>query len=247
MTKADTRPIYALPSANPDMAALHLSNWVAQGYRVIVGQDRVRYAPPAGVEVFLLGSAYLGYARSVAFMIANVIPREAPVVVFGGDDMDPDPHKTAAQIAAEYVARFPNLEGIMQPTGDPMDGTKRICGSPWVGRLWLDTANNGDGPFHPGYFHCYSDEELFDVSTAAGKLQQRDDLTQRHDHWTRRGLTAEQVAPIHGPIQDHWQQDKDLYQRRRASLYPGAVPPSLNPVSWHLLPNSMSAPRPAGY
>ena len=243
----DRRVVYALPSANPEMAAKHLPNWVAMGYRVIVGQDRVRYAPPAGVEVFDLGPRYLGYARSVSLLIASAVPRDAPVVVFGGDDMDPDPVRSAQQIAEEYLGRFPRLDGILQPVGDDMPGTRRICGSPWVGRVWLDFANNGAGPLFPGYFHFFGDEELFDVASAAGVLWQREDLRQRHDHWTRRGLSADQAAPIHAPLQARWEDDKRLYLGRRAALYPGALPPSLLPVvDWRRLPDSMSAPRPVG-
>lgn len=234
--------VYALPSANEDMARKHLPNWIAQGYRVVVGQDRHRFTIP-GVEVFDLGPVYRGYATSCSLLIKMARLHDESVVVFGGDDMDPDPHQTAEQIADIYFRHFPALDGILQPTGDSMDGTKRICGSPWVGLKWLRHANLGAGPFHPGYHHFYSDEELFDVASACGKLVQRDDLTQRHDHWTRRGLSAEQVAPIHAPLAARWDADKALYLHRRANRYPHALPPGVVP-DWKKLPNSMSAPRP---
>lgn len=236
---ASSEVVYALPSANPEQAHKHLPNWVRRGYRVIIGQDRVRFDPPPGVEVVVLGSSYAGYARSVSLLISGAIPRDVPVVVFGGDDMDPDPVLTAQEIARQYVERFPNLDGIMQPVGDPMDGTRRICGSPWVGREWLDNANNGAGPFHLGYPHFYADEELFDVSSVTGKLWQREDLTHYHDHWTRRGARNE----IHDLLQPTWDSSKALYQQRRAARFPGAIPPRLLPLAdWSRLPRSLSAP-----
>jgi hypothetical protein len=41
--------------------------------------------------------------------------------------MLPDP-RPAQEIAEAFLARFPDGFGVLQPTGDTMDGTDRICG-----------------------------------------------------------------------------------------------------------------------
>lgn len=216
----DLRVPVILPAANPKMAQRHIPKWIQAGYRVVMFQDKVRF-DIHGAEVYL-SETYTGYAAAINEMYRNVRGiSAAQVVVLIGEDMDPDPNKTPYQIRDEFLARFPDTFGVMQPTGDNMDGVDRICGSPWVGRSFASRINGGIGPLWPEYFHFFADEELFNVSTMLGCLQQRPDLKHYHDHWTREGRSR----PEHmNAAQERWDKDKAIHTARKAAGYPGHQP-----------------------
>lgn len=144
--------------------------------------------------------------------------------------MLPDPSRSAQSIAAEFYARFPDGFGIMQPVGDTMDGTDRICGSPWMGRGWIDRANLGTGPLWSGYVGFYADEELFEVSRALRNgdhscLEQRADLCQFHEHWTRHGAPGAGSRPAYSEFsQSWWTRDQELFKKRKEAGFPGSSP-----------------------
>jgi hypothetical protein len=120
------------------------------------------------------------------------------------------------RVAAMFFARFPDGFGVMQPMGDNYAGTNRICGSPWMGRAFLDRAFDGRGPFCPDYWHFFADEELYEASKMHGILFENYDVSQYHDHWQRNGaprpdyLTRARV---------NWERDKELFHRRRETRF----------------------------
>lgn len=176
---------YAIPSANPQLARRTLPAWRDMGYRVAVLQDVERGPVPADVVVYR--DAYPGWAASVNALCRETVPQSAAIVVCGGDDMLPDPTRRAGEIASQFIERFPDGFGVMQPHGDDFANTREICGSPWLGRGWIDRAYGGLGPMPPAYFHDYADTELYWVARGLGALWSRPDLTQRHEHFTRSG------------------------------------------------------------
>lgn len=230
MSETDLRVPVILPSANPRMAQAHLPKWVAMGYRVVMFQDKVRF-DIAGCEVYAAGS-YIGYPAAINEMYQAVKGiAAAPVVVLIGDDMDPDPFKSPAQIREEFLQKFPDTFGVMQPIGDTMDGTDRICGSPWVGRAYANRINQGRGPLWPEYFHFFADEEMFNVTTKLGCLWQRRDLSHYHNHWSRGGSRPAHMAKA----QERWDTDKARHDDRKAKGYPGH-----EPTQWGITPSVIS-------
>lgn len=211
---------FAIPSANAAQARATLPAWRDMGYRVAVLQDRFRFDVSADLVV-RDWTTWRGWVASVHHLCRLPELRDAAVVVTGGDDMYPDPKLRADEILEQFLDRFPGTFGVMQPTGDTMDGTDRICGSPWLGRAFRQLINGGAGPFHTGYFSYYADEELLNVSTALGCLWQRPDLIHRHDHWSLRG----ESTPLYlRASMKRWNADESLFLRRRILGWPGAVP-----------------------
>jgi len=223
---------YAIPTANPPRAARCLKRWREMGYRTAVLLDaescpRVRKIAAADLSVYV--QRYPGWPAAVNYLALDLtVDHDATIVVTGGDDMLPDPDHAADEIAEEFLTHFgPELLGVMQPTGDPMgidrDGVPaaaRICGSPWLGRGWVGRAYNGHGPLPAGYHHYYMDEELQLVAERLGLLRQRPDLTQRHEHWTRRGCGPQTDYQRRNQL--HWGADRQLFNERRAAGFPGS-------------------------
>lgn len=192
------------------------------GYTVVLLQDRITFEPVSkAIHVVRPWLNYAGYAKSCNWLVREYLPSNAKIVVFGGDDMLPDPKVRASVIAEQYYDRFPDGMGVMQPIGDDLKGTDKICGSPWCGRGWLDNAYGGAGPFFGDYYHFYADEEMKEVTEAAGLLWQRSDLAQRHEHWTREGIPR---PAFYDHIQAKWDHDRGIFTKRKAAGFPGAAP-----------------------
>lgn len=161
-------------------------------------------------------------------------PPPVPVVVMGGDDMLPDPRARASEIREAFVARFPDLCGVMQPVGDEMRGTDLICGSPWVGRGWAARAYLGRGCLCPEYHSFFGDEELLHVARAAGRLWQAPQWSQRHEHWSRSdSFNYGCRTGYHEINQGRWSSDESVFRSRSAAGFPGSglLPASPEPVS----------------
>lgn len=207
---------YAIPSANTARAVACLAVWRSRGYRTAVFLDEG--APSVGADLEVRG-AYPGYFAAVNRLVTHIGPT-ADVVVTGGDDMYPDPDHAPSDIARQFYTRFPDGAGVMQPVGDTLTGTDQICGSPWFGRGWLLRAYEGQGPFHPGYTAFFGDEELLHVARQQGRLWQRPDLVQRHDHYTRPG--GPPIEPYQERNQRYWAMDQQLFHERRDAGWPQA-------------------------
>lgn len=213
----------ALPSANPKKAAATSTAWAARGYRTAFLLNGPAEHVPLTADLIVREPVYRGWGNSINHLCTLI---DAPIVVGIGDDMLPDPTLTAQQIGEQFIERFPDTFGVMQPTGDRWGDGKngaladRICGSPWLGRAFIDSWNGGRGPFWPEYFHFYCDEELHDVTLAAGILWQRRDLTHHHDHWMRPGNSG--ARPVYmKTAADRWTLDKQVFHSRKAAGFPG--------------------------
>ncbi len=213
---------FAIPSANEGMARRTLPVWKARGYRIALLQDQFRFDVPEADVVVRPWRSYRGWPVSVNFLCRHVLPRDCPVVVTGGDDMEPDP-RPAAEILAAFRAKFPDLFGVLQPTGDDYPGTDKICGSPWLGRGWVDRAYSGVGPLWPQYHHFYADEELLNVAGGLGVLWQAREFAQYHHHRHRTG-NEKQSHPHAGSFTGSWDEDKITFEQRRKHGWPCAKP-----------------------
>jgi hypothetical protein len=212
---------YVFPSCNPARAERACRAWRERGYRTAVLLD---YGlPTVGADIELYESPYQGYYRSANRLCRLAVGRGAEIVVAGGDDMLPDPTRTAAEIGGEFRERFPNGYGVMQPIGDDLDGTDRICGSPWLGRTFILRSYGGRGPYWAEYGHFFGDQELHEIARAQDVLWQRRDLTQRHEHWTRAGSAGQTDYQLRNG-NEHWHRDEALYHQRSAAGFPGHEP-----------------------
>lgn len=217
----------AMPSANYRKASINLPKWKQQGYKIAILQDRIRFDIACVDEIVRPWETYRGYYRSANYLADAVIPKDCPLIVFAGDDMEPDPNHTAGELLQQFREHFPDLFGIMQPTGDPMGVDKsglcaaeRICGSPFIGRGWIERGYSGMGPWWRMYHHFFGDEELKNVAERLGVLWQRKDLTHFHHHHSRYG----ESCALHGAIQPYWEQDEALFRRRQSENFPGHQP-----------------------
>lgn len=143
----------AIPSKRPvEQVAPVLQLWRDRGYKIALFRDWAD--DPIGVQagygekrvdapiVELVDRKYPGYAVAVNLLIGHVleVDPEAEWIVTGGDDIEPEPNKTAKEIEWECKGHFfkenvlseyrlgkwhgrdhgPVMEtfGVMQPTGD---------------------------------------------------------------------------------------------------------------------------------
>jgi len=212
------------PTVSPSQSQEMVRWWRAMGYKVAVLID-----DPAQPDVLkglletlqaadrvIVQREWLGFPCA-----ANVLCREAPgdIVVVVGDDVYPDPHVGAQEIGCQFVEQFPDLFGVMQPTGDKFASIHLCAVSPWIGRGFIQKAYEGKGPYWGGYWHYFSDQELQEKAVQLGVFQQREDLTQYHDHWQRKAVPQ---RPRHLlKAKRLWAQDKALFDQRQKEGFPG--------------------------
>ena len=213
---------YAIPSANPGRCSASFKAWKQRGYMCCCLLDKPDHEVPEA-DLVVRVQPYPGYFTSVNRMAQRLVREHAAdIVVTGGDDMWPDPNHTAEEIGQQFMEKFPDGYGVMQPTGDDLDGTDRICGSPWMGRRWALEGYGGLGCFWPEYKAFYGDEELRHVSEALGVLWQRPDLVQHHDHWTRGGV--QKMTPYQRKNEAvYFEPDGAIYKARKAAGWGGMV------------------------
>lgn len=211
---------YAIPSANPEKCRRTLPVWRDMGYKVAVLQNWRKGDIPADLVVW--SDHYPGWPGSINQLCREAVPKSAHVVVSGGDDMLPDPNLTAQEIAEQFFDRFPNGFGVMQPTGDEFMSCQHYCGSPWLGRGWIERANGGRGPMWPDYTHNWADNELHWVAKGLGALWQRDDLTHKHEHFTRTGEAKPDYWQARVAPKD--QHDVEQFLTRKSLGFPGHQP-----------------------
>ena len=210
---------FAIPSANPELCRRTLPFWRERGYRIAVLQNHRRGDIPADIVRWV--DEYPGWAGSINMLARDVAPRSADIIVSGGDDMLPVMEHSAQELAEQFFKRFPDGFGVMQPHGDDWGMVNHYCGSPWLGRGWIDRAYGGRGPMNPDYHHNWADCELFWVAKCMGVLWSRPEITQRHEHFLRSG----------GAKPDYWRSVErngasDLLRllERKQEYFPGAVP-----------------------
>ena len=211
--------VVCFPTVNAARGATATERWHARGYQVAVWVEGDFAAPPA--DLVIRAKNYPGYWGATNYVARAAVASGADVVVCIGDDMDPDPTLLAEEIGRQFIDHFPGGLGVMQPTGDPMDGTTRICGSPWLGAAWVRQAYRGAGPLWPEYRHYYGDEELLNVAKRHKLLWQRPDITHWHHHWCRNDRAREPIQPYQKANSDRWwKHDQAIFVRRKAAAFP---------------------------
>lgn len=228
----------AIPSANPDNCAAVLPEWRARGYRVALLQDKQRRFDALADIIVAPFDQYPGYGRSINYLIREVVPTHAPIIVTGGDDMYPDMAHTASEIARQFLARFPDTFGVMQPVGDAFGNTANICGSPWIGREFAKRAYAGLGPYCRDYFQLYEDQELHDVAQSLGVLWKRPDLCHFHRHWRRARPSADAPDYLARSLAKE-ERSRLLYELRRDRNFPGH-----EPLPASSIPTGLARPNP---
>ncbi len=228
MTKSPMRVWYAIPSASIDRCREALPAWRDMGYRIAVLQNNERGEIPA--DLCDWADAYPGWAASVNLLARRLVAEGAEIVVTGGDDMLPDPTKRADELAIEFRDRFPNGFGVMQPAGDATMNAIEYCGSPWLGRAWIERAYGGRGPLWEGYRHNWADHELRLVAEARDALWTRPDLLQEHLHFSIRNEPAPEYWTRN--VGDADQDDVELFIARCWQGFPGHGGPEGDRAEW---------------
>lgn len=210
---------YAVPSANKERCEGCFGLWKDRGYKTAVLIDKGRSAPK-NADLVVEADPYPGYYGSF-IQLCRAIGPGAQIVITGGDDILPDPRE-AQEIGEEFLERFPDGFGVMQPLGDNMPGGETICASPWVGYGWIKRAYRGNHPVWPGYIAFFGDQELREVSKKLGVLWQRYDVNQYHHHWSRPG--GPQKLDYQSRNDGFWAADEKLYYSRKQGGWPGHEP-----------------------
>lgn len=211
---------FAIPSANPEKCRATLPVWRKMGYKIAVLQNFERGDIPA--DLTLWSDEYPGWPASVNLLCRRVVPPDCPIVVTGGDDMLPDPNHTAQELARQFLDRFPDTFGVMQPHGDEFMLARLYCGSPFMGRAWFTSMYQGEGGMFPGYRHNWADNELYWLAKGMGALWERPDLIHHHEHFTRSGSQKPDYWKANVETRDL--EDCRTYINRSWSRFPGHQP-----------------------
>lgn len=212
---------FAIPSASVERCRNVLPQWRERGYRVAVLQNQQRGEIPADVTVW--SDTYPGWAESINILCRDIVPKTADIVVSGGCDMLPDPNHSAQDLATQFFDKFPDGFGVMQPHGDAFMSARHYCGSPFLGRRWIDTMYNATGPMFGGYRHNWGDVELYWVAKCLGALWERPDLSHFHQHFTRdTGIPRYSWYTTNVARFDR--RDLELHLARRRDCFPGCMP-----------------------
>lgn len=211
---------FAIPSASPEKCRKTLPVWRDMGYKIAVLQNYERADIPADITVWY--DYYPGWPGSVNILCRKIVPASCPIVVTGGDDMLPDPNHSAELLAAQFLQRFPDTFGVMQPHGDEFMLARLYCGSPFLGRKWFTSMYGGSGAMFAGYRHNWADNELYWLAKGMGALWERRDLAHHHEHFTRSGEEKPAYWKQHVETRDL--EDCRLYISRSWSRFPGHQP-----------------------
>ncbi len=109
-----------VPSARPvEEVNRWAANWRERGYFVAILRDdprnEIMALPSVNAILSALPDGYRGYARSANALIQFVLERDSACdfCIAGGDDTDPDPHRTAEEISLECRRHFHNYFAAM--------------------------------------------------------------------------------------------------------------------------------------
>lgn len=211
---------FAIPSASPERCRKVLPVWKKMGYKTAVLQNVQKADIPADIVEWF--DYYPGWSGSINILAKKIVPSSATIVVSGGCDMLPDPNHTADELAEQFLERFPDGFGVMQPHGDEYNCARHYCGSPFLGRKWIDTMYQGRGPMCDLYQHNWGDVELYWVARCMNALWCREDLTHFHEHFSRDSKKPEQwwLQNVHR----HDRRDVETFISRSWQRFPGHEP-----------------------
>jgi len=204
----------AFPSCNPERASQVRDAWHIRGYSVAIAsenEDCLRY-----VEHGILEKEYQGYWKTSNRLCKELVERGADIVVVGADDIYSDLRLSAQDIGEQFTKRFPDFFGVMQPTGDDLQGTDKICGSPWIGKEFINQAYGGKGPYLDEFFQFYGDELMFEETKLACLLWQNPEIVQRHEHWTRKG-GPNKLGYQERNSNRWWNHDREIFMKLKES------------------------------
>ena len=227
---------YATPSARKNGGTHPI--WKRQGYKTAIYIDTG--APVPDCADIIIQGEYEGYPKAVNSLCRLILAQypSTLIIVTGGDDMTPDPNRHPLDIQHEFLDYFQGTFGVMQPTGDRWmtdshgkSASERICGSPWMGKEFIQRMYGGKGPICEEYYHFFEDEELQEVTLKLGVLWQRPDLTHYHDHWLRSPQSPGNCShprPVRPDFLNDakldWPNAQQLFRTRKAAGFPGHEP-----------------------
>lgn len=213
---------FAIPSASPERCRKTLPKWKERGYKIAVLQNVERGEIPADISVW--SDHYPGWSASINKLCKEIVPSDAAIVVSGGCDMLPDPNFTAQELADQFFTKFPDGFGVMQPHGDEFANARHYCGSPFLGRRWIDTMYQGNGPMCGMYRHNWGDVELYWVAKCMGALWERPDLTHFHEHFRRDNEQGAKPRWWVENVEKNDRRDVELFISRSWTRFPGHEP-----------------------
>jgi hypothetical protein len=219
---------FAIPSKrDPATAETYLNHWRERGYKIALWRDQDD--PAIAADFTATAPVYPGYHGAINGLARCIrsLDLNAEWIVTGGDDMLPDPNKTAEEIGAECSEHFKGSFGVMQPTGDKWAGSDpgAICGSPWMGREFCRRMYGGKGPFCEAYPHMWGDEEMHIITSRLGILWNRPDLTHFHGHFRRNaGFKLSQRPSWMVRNDECYTKYKPLFEARKRAGFPGHEP-----------------------
>lgn len=230
MTQDDIETWVVCPSAKAEKASQAGAGWKRQGYKVAILVDSEKHrARISNADMIMVSSPYKGYWNSINALVKEIRPTPYRVFVAAADDMDPEQRYKAHEIARQYLNKFPDGFGVMQPCGDRQGidtsgrpSAARICGSPWFGYSWAIRAFGGRGPMDDRFFHFYGDELLFEMAKSLGILWMRPELTQNHRNWVWGHQPQEDYQRRN--IREFWEKDRALFYAEKEKGFPGLDP-----------------------
>ncbi len=210
-----TTEVWAVwPSAKPKEAEANALRWKAARYKTAVLIDNRKYIPK-NFDKVIVGYEWGGYPNAVNQLCKEV---NADIIIDAADDIYPSTIPVE-ELAERFRKRFPDLFGIVQPTGDNYGEHGSCCQSPWIGRKYIREAYQGFGPYWLGYFHFFSDAELRDAAILLEAFDEWPDVVQYHDHWQRR--KGEKRPPHLMEAKKQWKFDQSIYTKRKKLGFPG--------------------------
>lgn len=213
--------IVAWPTIDLAEANKTAEYWQKMGYDVGILVDESQYGDdfenPWNVNASITVEEWQGFPHA-ANEICTHFASLYDIVIIGGDDVYPDKYNVARHLEAEFKEHFGGTFGVMNPTGDRYGLIDQCCIAPWIGAEYIYALDGR--PYCEEYYHYFCDGELQDVAILNGSFWQRPDLSQYHDHWSRKGESR--PKHLQRANQQH-SDDKRTYEQRKAQGFKDKV------------------------
>jgi len=204
------------PTVHIEQSKKMVKLWKAKGYKTAVLVNTPQDPKEIGADLGIIQAEWKGFPTAVN-VLCHSVPGDVVVVV--GDDIFPSEEHTAQELRERFLERFPDMNGVIQPTGDHFGSIDTCAVSPWIGREFIESSYEGRGPFFSGYFHYFSDHELQMLAVKENCFAQWKDVSQFHDHWQReKGARRPEHLNKAG---EKWMKDKKTFEMRQRRGFPG--------------------------